>query len=165
MHRNCYDDIQLVVSFLRTQQPNARIKKKNGQRRNVWKMKNWKLIPICRRWRSHFEPSQWKRIAQCNKCEEEFKKWKENATLQWAIRANVPEQRDRERKNELLISFVYLLFSTSVLFCRTLSLRYLLNKLLPRNLLAIWIRAKWQRNPFHFIAISHFFLCAVIRLF
>lgn len=65
-------------------------------------------------------------------------------------------ERQRE-KNELLISFVYLLFSTSVLFCRTLSLRYLLNKLLPRNLLAIWIRAKWQRNPFHFIAISHFF--------
>lgn len=29
-----------------------------------------------------------------------------------------------------------------------LSFRYLLNKLLPRNLLAIWKRAKWQCNSF-----------------
>lgn len=68
-----------------------------------------------------------------------------------------------KEKCELLISFVYLLFSTSVLFCRTLSLRYLLNKLLPRNLLAIWIRAKWQRNSFHFIAIIfHVFIFSLL---
>lgn len=44
---------------------------------------------------------------------------------------------------------VDLLFSTSVLFFNmrnVLSFRYLLNKLLPRNLLAIWKRAKWQCN-------------------